>query len=171
MVDILEDFDPSTVPEDDRSFDLIPAGDYLMQVIESDLIETKSGSGHILKLTCEILEGPNTNRRVWINLNIRNQNPQAQQIAQRDLADLCIAVGVASLRNSDDLHFKPFIGKVKIKPAKDGFDAQNTVSRFKAMGGAPPTQPAQRQTAQPAQRQAAQPAQKQAASGARPWSK
>ncbi|CAL8972779.1 hypothetical protein RHODGE_RHODGE_01003 [Rhodoplanes serenus] len=138
MVEFLETFDPNEVPEDDRSFDPIPAGEYLMQVIESEIKSTKSGSGEQLVLTLEVVEGPCANRRVWDRLNIRNQNADAQRIAQRSLADLCLAVGVMSLRDTEDLHFKPFIGKVTIKTDKSGqYGPQNAV-RYKPRGGQPP---------------------------------
>lgn len=160
------DFDPNAVPENDRNFDPIPGGDYLMQVTESEIVPTKSGEGDILKLTIEVMEGPFENRKIWDNLNIRNPNAQAQSIAQRALADLCIAVGVTGLRNSDDLHFRPFIGTVKVEPAKDGYGAQNRMKRYKPRGGVAP-QAAQRPAPTQNARPAAQPAQ---AGGTRaPW--
>ena len=95
-------FDPNSVPEDDRTFDPLPAGDYLMQVTESEIKPTKSGSGEQLILTLEVVDGPHQNRKVWDRLNIRNENADAQRIAQRALADLCLAIGVASLRDTTD---------------------------------------------------------------------
>jgi hypothetical protein len=153
------------VPEDDRSFEPLPAGDYTMQVIESELKDTKSGSGQQLVLTLEVIEGPFSNRRVWDRLNIRNQNADAQRIAQRALADLCLAVGIQSLRNSEELHFKPFIGAVKIREDKTGqHGPQNTV-RYKARGGgAPRAASAGTAPKQAAPVQAAKPA-----AGTKPW--
>lgn len=158
------DFDPTSVPEDERNFDVLPAGDYQLQVIDSEVIALRSGNGDMLKLTLEVLDGPFANRKVWDNLNIRHTNAQAQSIAQRALADLCLAVGVQGLRNSEDLHFKPFVGTLKVEPPKDGYDAQNRVKKYKPRGGVAPTsRPAPTQAARPA----AQPAQ---AGGTRaPW--
>jgi hypothetical protein len=161
MAELNMDFNPSEVPEDDRTFEPLPAGDYTMQVIDSELKDTKSGSGQQLVLTLEVIDGPFSNRRVWDRLNIRNQNADAQRIAQRSLADLCLAVGISSLRNSEELHFKPFVGAVKIREDKTGqYGPQNTV-RYKARGGsaprvsAPSTAP-QQQVSKPA-------------AGAKPW--
>jgi hypothetical protein len=166
MAELDMDFNPQDVPEDDRSFDPLPAGDYTMQIIDSEIKPTKTG-GDQLVLTIEVIEGPFSNRRVWDRLNIRNQNADAQRIAQRSLADLCLAVGVTSLRNSEDLHFKPFLGKVAIRQDKTGqYGPQNTV-RYKARGGAAPrAQNSGQQQRRPAttQQQAAKPAQ-----GAKPW--
>lgn len=143
MAQLNETFDPNEVPEDDRNFDPLPAGDYDLQVIESEIKETKDGSGEYLKLTMEVISGPHTNRRLWDNLNIRNPNADAQRIAQRALADLCLATGVSQLRDSEELHFKPFVGRVSIRQDKSGqYGPQNSV-RYRAKGGQPPAQKAQ----------------------------
>lgn len=169
MAEFPENFNPNDVPEDDRTFEPLPAGDYTMQVIESEIKDTKSGTGQQLVLTLEVIEGPLSNRRVWDRLNIRNQNADAQRIAQRALADLCLAVGIGSLRNTEDLHFKPFVGRVTIKVDKKGeYGPQNSV-RYKPRGGQAPAaaQPGAQQQGRPS---APPPAQKQAAAGgARPW--
>ena len=44
MAELGYDFDPNSVPEDDLTFKPMPAGDYEMQVIESDVITAKSGA-------------------------------------------------------------------------------------------------------------------------------
>ena len=176
MVEFLETFDPNEVPEDDRSFDPIPAGEYLMQVIESEIKPTKSGSGEQLVLTLEVIDGPCANRRVWDRLNIRNQNADAQRIAQRSLADLCLAVGITSQRNTEDLHFKPFVGRVTVKQDKSGqYGPQNAV-RYKPRGGQPPVTKAAaspstaRQTQNGGAAAGSPPPRQVAGGGSRPWS-
>ncbi|WP_089177118.1 DUF669 domain-containing protein [Bosea sp. AS-1] len=160
------DFDPTSVPEDERSFDLLPAGDYVMQIIESEL-KPKDNGDCGLNLTIEIIDGPFANRKIWDWLNIRHSNPQAQSIAQRALADLCLATGVQGLRDSEELHFKPFIGTVKINPAKGNYEASNGIKRYKPMsgGGAPRQAPAPARVAPAAAAQASRPA----AGGNAPW--
>lgn len=172
MAEFPEDFNPAEVPEDDRSFEPLPAGDYLMQVIESDIKPTKTSGGEQLVLTLEVMDGPYSNRRVWDRLNIRNQNADAQRIAQRSLADLCLAVGVTSLRQTEDLHFKPFIGRLAIKIDKKGeYGPQNSV-RYKARGGAAPAAKGAVTGAGARPAAQAQPTgQRPAATGAKPWQK
>lgn len=168
MADLNMNFNADEIPEDDRNFDPLPAGDYAMQVIESDLKPTKANNGdEQLVLTIEVIEGPLTNRRVWDRLNIRNHNADAQRIAQRALADLCLAIGIQSLRNSEDLHFKPFVGRVGIKASKDpNYGPSNTV-RYKPRGGSAPRPAAAARPA--AQAPASQPQQRPAPAGAKPW--
>lgn len=127
----LSPFNPDDVT-DDR--EIIAAGNYPAQIIESSLAETKSG-GTMLKLTWEIVDGPLAKRRVWENLNIVNSNPDAQAIAARSLKRICDAVGFKGvLTDSDVLHFKPVEITVAIQPAKGEYGEQNTVKGYKALG-------------------------------------
>ncbi|AWN43141.1 DUF669 domain-containing protein [Methylobacterium durans] len=163
-------FDPADVPEDERSFEPMPEGDYNVQIVESEIAATKNG-GDMLKLTLEVIDGQFANRKVWDNLNIRNSNPTAQQIAQRALADICTATGTGPITDSEDLHFKPFVATLKIEPPRTvgdkTYDARNAVKRYKARGGQPPAGKAapQRQSAQSSG--AARPS--GGGTGSRPW--
>jgi len=161
------DYNPDTVEDQER--ELLPPGMYTAQVIESDLVAAKTGSGQILNLTWEIVEGPCAKRRVWDRLNIVNANAQAQEIAQRQLKRLCTAIGHAGvLSDSDQLHFKPHRIRVAVEEDKTGqYAPKNVVKGFEALGGR--TAPAQG-LGQSAQTQS-EPAQQRAASGggSRPW--
>ena len=162
-----ETFNSAEIPEDDRNFDPIPIGQYKMQVIESKIEDTKSGSGQMLTLTLEVVEGQFANRRIWDRLNVRNDNPDAQRIAQRALADLCLAIGVAQLRDTDELHFKPFMARVGIRQDKTGqYGPQNTV-RYTAGKGAPGG--AAKPAGAPQQGRPPQQAAKAAQGAAKPW--
>lgn len=170
MAQLAQAFDPSTAPEDDRSFDLIPSGWQPMQIVETDVQATKVGNGQMLVLTYEILEGPFTRRRIWGRINIVNSNAQAQEIGQRDLGSICKAIGLGPITDTKDLEFKPFQGRVGVEPGKDGYEAKNKVSAFKPYGQG--SAPAPQARSAPAQTSASAGQQGQAASGgARPWSK
>lgn len=129
----LGSFNPDEVA-DDR--EILEPGNYVAQIIESDLADTKSG-GKMLRLTWEIIDGPKAKRRVWENLNIINQNPDAQAIAERSLKRICAAVGhTGLLSNSESLHFKPVEITVAIQPAKGEYGESNQVKGYKPVGGA-----------------------------------
>jgi hypothetical protein len=173
MADLGDTFDPNAIPEDERNFDPVPAGEYLLQVVESDL--NRKGNNEMLKLTIDVMDGPFANRKIFENLNIRHENPTAQGIAQRALADLCIAVGVAGLRNSEELHFKPFIGRVKIQEDKTGqYGPQNRIARYRPRSNQPPA--AKNPTSAPAAAHPqpsgqSQPAANTASRSSRPWAR
>ena len=167
MAKLEQEFSPADVPEDDRSFDPIPVGSYQLQVIDSKIDDTKSGTGQLLTLTLEVIDGPYAGRRIWDRLNIQNQNPDAQRIGQRSLADLCIMLEIMELDDTEELHFKPFVAKVTVAPDKSGqYGPQN---RVRYNGGKAATPPAQKATAaKPAMKHAAKP-QASATKGDKPW--
>jgi hypothetical protein len=142
MAKLPEAFDPNTVAPDERNFEPIPAGPYNLQVIDSAIADTSTGSGQMLTLTLEVIDGPFEKRKLWDRLNIRNQNPDAQRIAQQALRNLCLALGMQGpLTDSEALHFKPFRARVTIEQDKSGqYGPQNRVRYLDptAANGRPP---------------------------------
>ena len=136
------DFDATEV-EPMGEFAPLPAGKYLMAITESEEKETKSGDGKYLSLKLEVLEGDSKGRIVFTNLNLKNKNETAVRIAKQELSSICRAVEVLKPRNSKDLHDKPMLCTLAIKPPKDGYDAQNTVKKYEAVSAqsnpTPPT--------------------------------
>lgn len=170
MAQLGNTFRPEDAPEGDE-FAPFPAGDYLAHVIESDVGPTKKGDGTILKLVLEVLSGPQKGRRVWDRLNISNPNPKAQGIAQRALADLCTAVGLPAVNDSEELHFKPMTIRVAVTQ-DPGYAPKNEVKKYlppngQAGASATPSRPSPQ--AEGAHQQAAAPARTAASGGARPW--
>jgi hypothetical protein len=122
MTDFFETFDPNAVPENERSFDLIPVGPQNLQVI--DFAVTPCNGGEMIALTIEIMDGQYINRRLWDNLCVRHENPQTQIIAQQALMALYAAIGVdanhlphTKEEFKDMVCFKPFKGKIGIQKA------------------------------------------------------
>lgn len=150
-------------PADD--FTPIPAGEYLMQIIDSDMKPTRDGTGQYLELTLQIIDGQYKGRLCWDRLNLVNKSQKAVEIAQRTLSAICRAVGVPSVQDSAQLHNKPLIGKVKYVDAQGQYDAKNEMKAYKPASAAPAT-PAQ--AAQPAPAQSAAPAQPAAPASSRP---
>lgn len=156
-------------------FEAIPAGDYPALISDSEVRPTAAGTGVGLNLTWEIIDGPFKGRRIWQWLNIQHTNTQAEEIAQKQLSNVCHAVGVLQVQDSAELHDKPCLIKVKFKPAgpdKNGVyrDASNQVSSCEALNDAGPTPTAPSTPAAAAtQAQPAAPAVAAQASAAPPW--
>lgn len=156
-------WNPDDVPADDRdNLEPIPPGRYELEVVDSDLVQAKSGKGTLLKLQHRVVSGRFENRRIFTQHNFQHENATAQDIGQREIKALCAAIGhMGPLEDSNDLHGIPFMASVKIEQDKSGqYEPRNNIGRFIPRGGADAA-PAQRQ--QPAQRQSAAPAQRQAA--------
>jgi len=111
--------DDNLPPEDHQSFDILPAGDYVGQVIESDVAPTNSG-GTMLKLTWELINEGFRGRRVWQNINLRNNSPKAQEIGQKEYANLKKACGItASPSDTSVFHGKPVGLELKIEKSSN----------------------------------------------------
>ncbi len=143
-------FDATQV-EPSQPFEVIPPGDYKVQIVDSDMRPTKDGNGQYLWLESEILEGEYQSRKLWSRLNLVNQNQQAVEIAQRELSALCHATGKLHVADSNELHFVPVIAVVKVRPAKGDFDASNEIRSWKPAGNVTPmSRPAAPTAAAPA---------------------
>ena len=121
--------------------EILPPGDYPVQIVQSEMRDTKSGDGQMLWLEMEIIDGPARGRKLWDRLNLVNQNAQAVEIAQRTLSAICHAIGKLQVSDSVELHLKPMLAKVAVRPAgpdKSGIQrkAQNEVKGYSPLQGA-----------------------------------
>lgn len=96
-------------------FEALPAGEYPMTIVASEMKPTRAGDGHYLSLTLEVLNGEFKGRKVFDNLNLHNPNPTATAIAQATLSAICHATGVMRVNTSEELHNRPMLVKVAQK--------------------------------------------------------
>ncbi len=122
--------------EPSSSFDPIPAGWYQAIISNSEMKATRDGYGEYLSLTLQIVDGQYENRLVFARLNLKNANDKAVDIARKDLAAICRAVGVMSPQASEELHDIPLMIKVKVRPASGEYEASNDIGGYKAVEGA-----------------------------------
>ena len=120
--------DPSVVMEP------LPAGWYKAVITTSEEKPTKAQTGSYLQLTLEVIDGQHQGRKITDRLNLNNPNATASEIAYRTLSAICHAVGVMTPRTSDDLHDKPLMVKVKVKPADGQYGASNEDAGYEAPG-------------------------------------
>ena len=117
----------------------VPAGWYKAVIAASEEKPTKAQTGSYLQMTVEIIEGEHAGRKVTERLNLNNPNATAVEIAQRTLSSICRAVGVMTPRSSDDLHDKPMMVKVKVKPGDANYSASNEIDDYAPANKAPAT--------------------------------
>lgn len=108
----------------------LPAGDYQMEIVESEYGATAKGTGMILKCKAQIVGGEYEGRPFYLNYNLQNDNDQAQEIGQRDFAGLRRATGVLSPDDSEELHFKTFTVTLGVKARKDTGEMENYISQY-----------------------------------------
>jgi hypothetical protein len=103
----------------------IPDGDYQACIDAAEIKSTRDGSGKILSVTFSII-GPNyAGRKVWVNLNIENKNPIAEQIAHEELGRIMRACGLESITDTDQLIGAPM--EIKTKTKNDAVYGDKTV--------------------------------------------
>jgi len=125
------DFDAVESDFAPRTFEALPRGDYTAMITDSILKETKAGTGHYIALTMEIIDGAFSGRKIWDNLNVKNQNPTAEKIAHASLTQYFESCGLDLQKgaNTESLYNIPF--KLML-----GVD-QNDQSRNRVMGSSP----------------------------------
>lgn len=147
--------------DDMGTFDAIPQEDckdwFIMHIEDSSIKPTKkaldeagidaqdsysdaelnSFSGLRLNLQFKVLAGKYKDRTVFNGLNIKNSNPQAVEISQKELATICRAVGRVNIQDSAELHGIPMRVKLGYKPANAQYDASNTFKNYEPHDGSP----------------------------------
>ena len=128
-------------------YDVLPAGKYVAQIIESEMRVTSNGMGQFLWLMLDILEGPYKGRKVFDQLNLVNQNTTTVEIAQRALSAICHATGKLQVADSEELHLIPMTIQVTVKPPKNGYGERNAIRYLVPTEGAQAAAPTKSQPA------------------------
>jgi hypothetical protein len=120
-------FDATSV-EPTTAYELLPAGNYRAQIVESEMRVTRNGMGQFLWLMIDILEGEHRGRKIFDQLNLVNPNPTTVEIAQRTLSAICHATGRMHVSDSEELHLIPMTIQVKVRPPKNGYGESNAIA-------------------------------------------
>ena len=140
MASIVGSYNPDAEPS--SGYTPLPAGEYQMEIVESDYVATSNGLGMVLKCKAQIVGGDYEGRPYYLNYNLENNTPGTgditQEIGQRDFAGLRRAVGVLNPDDTEELHFRTFsvrLGvqekKIKVNGVKQGTgEMENTVKEY-----------------------------------------
>lgn len=138
------------------SQDVLPKGRYLAEITDSEMKDTKSGSGQYLQLEFTVIDGEFSGRKQWVRLNLVNANETAVSIAKAELSAICHCIGVLRVEDSIDLHGRPLYIDVTVEKRKDNGEDSNRIKGYAATeGGSKPAPPAPK--AAPASAKAAPP--------------
>jgi hypothetical protein len=131
----LSGFDANAV-EPQEAFEPLAAGWYKAVITESEEKPTKAQTGSYLQIKLQVIEGNAQGRVIFDRLNLNNPNGTAVDIAQRTLSAICRAVGIMTPRDSTELHDKPMMVKIVVKPASGDYSAGNEVKGYEPVNGA-----------------------------------
>ena len=132
--------------EPSKAFDPIPAGKYVAVITDSEMKETRAGTGRYLQLEFEVTDGEFAGRKVWARQNIENRNSEAVRMARADLSAICRAVNVLTPSDSADLHNLPLVIKVHVRKDKNTGEISNEIRGYESKAA---FKPEPRQTATP----------------------
>jgi len=127
-------------------FTPVPVGEYLVTITSSETKMTAPQEGktqsEYINLTLTIQDGQYKGRKLFHGLHIANPSVDAAEIAKRTLSAICVITHVPRPKHTEELHAKPFMVKVAIRPASDKYQATNEIkgwlfadgSKIKAQG-------------------------------------
>ena len=113
-------------------FDPLPAGDYVVQITDGDMVKASTG-GTLIKLTFTVMSGPYKNRKIFENLSVKHDNKTTEEISLRALSAICRAINNVHPKVVEDLFNIPFVVRVSIKSATGTFPACNNCRGYRAL--------------------------------------
>ena len=152
------DISVNELPESTNNFEPLPEGWYTATIQAADLTDTKAGTGQYIKVKYSIVAPTHEGRIVFGNINIRNPNPKAEEIARQQLGEIMRAIGLARITDTDQLIGNTLMIKLAIRKSEEYGDS-NDIKGFKSTGAAPniPVPAAPSQAAEPTSTKAAPP--------------
>ena len=123
------------------NYDLLPEGWYNCTISGADLKLTKSGDGQYISLAYDITGPTHQGRKVFGNVTVRNPNVKAEEIGRQQLGDIMRAIGLANVRDTDELIGGQLSIKVSVRRDEQWGD-KNDVKGYKALSGSPAPAPA-----------------------------
>jgi len=141
MANLGETFEVSALPQGNTgNFDPLPPGWYSATMSAAEIKNTKTGTGQYIALRYDITGPTHQGRVVFGNLNIRNQSPKAEEIGRQQLGDICRAIGLARVGDTDQLIGNSLMIKLDIEKSEQYGD-KNQVKGFKPIAGGAPSVP------------------------------
>lgn len=132
-------FDATQVAPSTGSADVLEAGEYGVQIIGTEMKETKKKDGHLLEITMSCIDEGFAGKRIQARLNVNNPSTQAVEIAMSELSAICHVTGVMSIQDTQQLHGVPFRVRVDKEPRNDKPDLfSNVIRGYMDMNGVAP---------------------------------
>ena len=120
------------VEETKTEFELLPEGQYVTTVTNTELKANKSGTGKYLKVTLKIVGQKYKNRVLFQNFTTEHDNTVAESIGRGQLKNLIQSAGLdpTKFTETEDLHGCSVIANVSTKHDPN-YGEQNVIKSFK----------------------------------------
>jgi len=143
------------VEESTGEFVVVPAGKYKACLVDDELRDNKKGTGKVLAIKVQIIEGNSSGVTIDDYINITNASPKCQTIGQGTLRRICNLCGVVyPLTDTAGLMGKPIGIDVKVEEFKsnkaddEGNFKTLKCNKIRAYGPVPTTQQTQQKPAE-----------------------
>ena len=131
-------FTADELPESRGDYEPLSEGWYCAEIGDAEIRVTKDGTGQYIRCRYNITGPTKAGRVVFGNLNIMNKSQKAEEIGRQQLGELMRCIGLGRIEDTDQLIGCPLQIKLSIRPAENGYAAQNEVRGFRATEGAAP---------------------------------
>jgi len=111
------------------TYELVPAGKYVCQVVE-DCERTSKKGDRYLQLTIKIVDGEYKNRQFFDRIMLWHRDSETQNIARKSFASLCRAVNLKNPTDSSYIHNKPFLCRIGVKFSEYSQKDENEVKGY-----------------------------------------
>ena len=112
-----------------QGFEPLPAGEYKVQIVDSDIVTPKSGNGSMIKFTYEVIADPQFDgRKIFDNIIIEHSSVEAERIGKQKLNTICALTGVKALKDTAQLHGKAMALLVSVKD--NNGEKQNVIKKY-----------------------------------------
>lgn len=174
MAQLMQPFNPMLVDPTQGGGGGFPVGKHPVVAKSAEIKPTSKNDGGMLVFVLEVIDGPAKGNVGDFRLNLYNNNPQACDIAQKQLSAICHSVGQFQLGATGTdvsvLFGIPFIIEVGYQkghaPGEEGSKGYTEIKKvYDIQGNEPGKAPAQQAPAQGGFAQQQQPAQQAAAFG------
>ena len=112
-----------------QGFEPLPAGEYKVQITDSDIVTPKSGNGSMIKFTYEVVADPQFDgRKIFDNIIIEHSSVDAERIGKQKLNTICALTGVKALKDTAQLHGKTMSLLISVKDNQG--EKQNVIKKY-----------------------------------------
>lgn len=120
-----------------QNFDAIPADEYQLALVKAERKQSKTPGNYYLNCQFTVTKGEFKKRVIFHMFNLENANETAVEIAENNLREFMMSVGVTSIRDPWDLSKLmniPFTAKVVVQKS-DEYGDSNKIKRFVPLDG------------------------------------
>ena len=115
----------------------LPVGKHPVTITASQLKPTADNTGGYIEFTLTAFDGPSKGTNQLDRLNMHNKNPQAVEIANKQLAAYCAVTNTPAFNATEELHNKPFVVEIGLQKAPNPNGYTEVIGLFDMAGNKP----------------------------------